>query len=445
MPIGRLIAVMSVPMMISMFVQALYNIVDSMFVAFISENALAAVSLAFPVQTVMHALGVGTGVGVSALVSRSLGQGDALMAKKAANVQMFLSALYSVAFLILGLLFSRMFFQMQTDIEEIINYGEEYLSVVCIFSIGLFYGQNLEKLLVAVGLSPRSMISQASGAIINIILDPILIFGWGPFPEMGVRGAAIATVIGQIFAACLAFYFNVRANKQTRFDLKLMRPQKKVISEIFVVGIPSMITVGLPSVTGYVMNGIFLTYSTTATAFYGIWIKLQSFAFMPVFGINNGTIPIYSYNYGARRYDRVRETLKKALVLGLSVTVAAMAIFEIIPGQLLSLFKASDYMLEIGTFAIMLCSLSLPLGAVSVLFSASFQAMRHSHYTLIINICRQLVCPVLFGYLLSRMGSLGSIWFFPLLSECVAFALSVLFCVKILAKFRKEEAEGDSV
>ena len=441
MPIGRLIVTMSVPMMISMFVQALYNMVDSMFVANISENALTAVTLAFPVQNVMHAIAVGTGVGVSALVSRSLGQRNGAAAQKAANVQIFLSACYWIFFLVVGILFTKMFFRMQTDIEEVIAYGEEYLSIVCIFSVGMFYGQNLEKLLVAVGFSGKSMISQASGAVINIILDPILIFGWWIFPEMGVRGAAIATVIGQSFAALLAFYFNLRINHQTRFDVKQMLPQRRVVSEIFSVAFPSMVTIGLPSVTGYIMNGILLSFSATATAVFGVWIKIQSFAFMPVFGMNNGTIPIYSYNYGARRYDRVRETLKKALMLGLSVTSAAMLLYEIIPGPLLYLFDASDYMLEIGIWAIRICSISLPIGAVCILVSTSVQLIDYSRYTLVINISRQLVLPVLVGWLLAMSGRLTYVWFFPLISECIAALIAVGLCLRVFRKFRREEAE----
>lgn len=436
MPVGRLIISMSVPMMISMFVQALYNTVDSMFVAHISENALTAVTLAFPVQNVMNAIAVGTGVGVSALVSRSIGMGDGKTAQKAANVQMFMSAAYWVFFILFGVIVTKMFFRAQTDIEEVIAYGEEYMSVVCIWSVGMFYGQNLEKLLVSVGFSAKSMISQASGAIVNIILDPLLIFGLGPFPELGVRGAAIATVIGQVFAACLALYFNLRHNKNTRFKLKEMLPSVHIVREILVVGFPSMITIGLVSITTYVMNSILLTFSTTATAVYGIWIKLQNFAFMPVFGINNGTIPIYSYNYGAGLYTRVRETLKKALVLGLGVTIAATILYEMIPNPLLYLFDAKEYMLEIGVWAVRMCSLSLPFGALCILLASAFQSLRHSSYTLIVNISRQLALPIIFGFLLSLTGEISMIWFFPLLSEAVSAVFALVLVKKLFTKIK---------
>ena len=290
MPIGRLLVTMSVPMMISMFIQALYNAVDSMFVARLSEDALTAVSLALPIQNIMIALAVGTGVGVNALVSRSLGEGNRRRAEKAANVQVFLDLVYALIWVVIGLFFSRRFFQNQTEVESIIEYGAQYVSIITVFSFGMFQAQGLEKLLIATGHATPSMISQALGAILNIILDPIFIFAFG----LGVRGAAIATVIGQFAAAICALIFNLKRNTATRFDLRQMLPDLKILGFIYSVGFPSMITVGLHAITGYLLNSIYLSFSTTAAAVYGVWIKLQSFGFMPVFGMHSGTLAIYS-------------------------------------------------------------------------------------------------------------------------------------------------------
>lgn len=432
MPIAKLLAVMSVPMMISMFVQALYNMVDSMFVARISEDALTAVSLAFPMQNIMNAIGVGTGVGTSALVSRSLGSGDRATANRAANVQMLLSACYTVLFAAVGLLFSRSFYTTQTDVQTIIDYGEQYLSINCIFCVGLFYGQNLEKLLVATGNSSQSMISQAAGAVVNIIFDPLLIFGIGPFPELGVRGAAIATVFGQMVAALLGLYFNQKRNRATVFRLRDMAPTRPVLRGIFAVGVPSMITVGLCSAMTYCMNRILLTFSTTATAVFGIWMKMQSFGFMPVYGLNNGTIAIYSYNYGARRYDRVRSTLRLAMFVGIGVTILATALYELIPRAMLELFSASEYMFSIGIPAMRVCALSLPFGACSIVLSSSFQSLGRARYSLVVNICRQLVIQVAVAWLLSLSGVLGLIWYAPLVAEAATTVVSVFLSRRVL-------------
>lgn len=436
MPIGKLLLVMSVPMMISMFVQALYNMVDSMFVAMINEDALTAVSLAFPLQNIMTAIGVGTGVGTSALVSRSLGQKNFERAEKAANVQNFLSACYTVFFAVAGLLFARAFYTTQTDVESIIEYGEDYLSIVCLFSVGAFYGQNLEKLLVATGSSAQSMISQASGAIFNIIFDPILIFGLGPFPEMGVRGAALATVLGQMLAALIAFGMNLRYNHATRFALGKMLPDKETLGSIFSVGIPSMITVGLASVMSFCINQILLAFSTTATAVFGIWLKMQSFGFMPVFGMNNGTIAIYSYNYGAKNYDRVRATQRLALRVGATVTVVGTLLYELLPIPMLKLFSASDYMMSIGVTALRCCAVSLPFGALSVIFASAAQTMGYARYSLFINLCRQIIIQLPVAFILSLSGRLELIWFAPVVSEVASLAVAYTLNRKVMGQLK---------
>ena len=441
MPIGKLLVTMSVPMMISMFIQALYNVVDSMFVARLSEDALTAVSLAFPIQNIMIALAVGTGVGVNALVSRSLGEGNVRRAEKAANVQIFLDVVYAVLALIAGLFFSRRYFANQTDVTSIIDYGEQYVSIVCCWSLGMFLAQGWEKLLIATGNATPSMISQALGAIVNIILDPILIFGLGPIPAMGVRGAAIATVIGQYAAAVCAFLFNIKRNTATRFDLRQVLPDGPILKFIYSVGLPSMLIVGLSAVNSYAMNSIFLSFSTTATAVFGIWLKLQSFGFMPVYGMNNGTIAIYSYNYGAGNTDRLFRTLRLSLIVGFLITAAVTVVYIAIPNTLLSLFDASDYMRSIGVTAVRLCALSMPFGAVTVILSSPFQSVGRAPLSLVINICRQLVFQVAAAWVLSRFGRLEIVWFAPLIAEALTLCVAALLSRRVMAQVR---AEGEA-
>jgi putative MATE family efflux protein len=437
MSIGRLLVTMSVPMMISMFIQALYNAVDSMFVARLSEDALTAVSLALPLQNIMIALAVGTGVGVNALVSRSLGEGNRRRAEKAANVQVFIDTVYALLCVVLGLLFSRRFFQSQTDVESIIEYGAQYVSIITVFSLGMFQAQGLEKLLIATGNATPSMISQGLGAILNIILDPIFIFAFG----LGVRGAAIATVIGQFAAAICALIFNWKRNTATRFDFRQMLPDLRILKFIYSIGFPSMITVGLHAVTGYLLNGIYLSFSTTATAVYGIWIKLQSFGFMPVFGMNNGTLAIYSYNYGARKLDRLFQTLRLSVIVGAVITLAVTILYELIPVPLLRLFNASEYMLSIGVTAVRRCALSMTFGAVTVILTSSFQALGRSKFALMLNILRQVVIQVAAAWALSRLGRLEPVWFSPLISEVLTLIVAAFLCRTVIAKVRAEAGE----
>lgn len=437
MPIGPLLLKMSVPMMISMLVQALYNVVDSMFVAQISEDALTAVSLAYPVQMIMGAIAVGTGVGVNAFVSRSLGARDREGAEKAANVQIFLSAIYTVVFALIGIFGVRAFFEAQTEIEAIVNYGTEYLTIVCIVCFGNFFAQNFEKLLIAVGKSTQSMIAQASGAIFNMLFDWLLIFGIGPFPEMGIRGAAVATVLGQILSALVALAFVLSDRDSLRFKLSKMLLSAKVLKNIYAVGVPSMLTIGLSSLMSFSMNQILLTFSTTATAVFGVWLKLQSLAFMPVFGMNNGTIAIYSFNFGAGNIDRVRKTLRLALTVGFIVTLAVAALYELIPGALMALFDASENMLAIGTPAIRIFSISLPVGAVSIILSSSFQSLGKSHYSLCVNLCRQLLVLIPAAWLLALSGNLNMVWLAPLIAESASLVVAV-FMNRVVSNMLKQ-------
>lgn len=425
MPIGKLLVVMSIPMMISFFIQALYNMVDSIFVAKISENALTAVSIAFPMQNIITAIGVGTGVGVNAMVPRYLGQGKQRDAEKVANVAVFLSACYWVIFLLVGLFLVGPYYRMQTDVPDIVEGGIRYLSIVCIVSVGAFFGNNFEKLLVATGHSLQSMISQAAGAIFNIIFDPLLIFGLGPFPKMGITGAAVATVLGQIFAAIVAFCFVMKTQKAVRIHPGAMLPDKRSLKEIYSVGIPSILTVGLSSAMSFCLNQIFLAFSTTATAVFGIWLKLQNFCYMPVFGLNNGTIPMISYNYGAGRMDRVHRTIHLALGVAITLMLVLLVIFELFPAGLLTLFSASETMFAIGIPALRLTCLSLPFGATAVILSSSFQALGRARYTLAVSLGRQLIFVVPIAWLLSLSGRLELVWLAVALAEALSMILAI--------------------
>ena len=427
MPVGKLLISMSIPMMISFFIQALYNIVDSMFVARISESALTAVSIAFPVQQVITAIGVGTGVGINALVPRFTGQGNLPKARQIANIAIFLSACYVVLFLVIGLTCIRKFYTMQTDVQEIVEAGVSYLTIICTISAGAFFSMCLEKMLVATGNTIHSMIAQGVGAIFNLIFDPLLIFGIGPFPALGVRGAAIATVGGQIVAAILALYFMIRKEKTITLRLRDMVPTWDAIRSIYAVGIPSMITVGLGSVMSFCINQILLTFSTTATAVFGIWMKLQNFSNMPVIGMNNGTTPILAFNYGAGKLDRVKQTIRIALTISLSIMAVLVVVYELIPDTILRLFNASEHMMSIGEAALRTAVTSLPFGAVCFIYSSAFQALGHSRFTLVTNICRQLVFIVPTAWLLSLSGRLNLVWLsIPICDFLSAVLASVL-------------------
>ncbi len=427
MPVGKLLFSMAVPMMLSFFIQALYNIVDSMFVARISEDALTAVSLAFPMQQIMNAIGIGTGVGISASIPRALAQKKGDHAESIANTGIFLCLCYMIIFMILGFAFTRRYYLLQTDHEAIVNYGTQYLSIVWIICFGAFFANLFEKMLTSTGNATLSMTAMASGAVFNIIFDPLLIFGIGPFPEMGIAGAALATVLGQILAAVIAMFFNIKRNPSISFSAsQILHPKAECIKEIYTIGFPSMITMGLTSMSSFCINQVLLAYSTTATAVYGIWLKLQNFCFMPAFGMNNGMVPILSYNYGIRRSDRVQATLKYALMSIVSLMAVLTVIFECFPGVLLNLFNASEGMMEIGVTAIRFCVVSLVFGGACVILTSAMQALNHAKYTLIINILRGFVLPVSAFWLLSALtGNLNLLWAAVPAADILAFLCAV--------------------
>lgn len=435
MPLNRLLISMSVPMMISMLVQALYNIVDSMFVAQLSENALTAVSLAFPAQNLMIAVATGTGVGVNAALSRNLGEKNFERANKIADHALFLAALSYVVFALFGLSFARQFFRLQTDIEEIVDLGTTYLRVCTIASFGLFMEITCERLLQSTGKTIYSMYTQGLGAIINIVLDPILIFGYFGAPALGIAGAAGATVIGQIIAFCLGFFFNKTRNHEITISLRDFKPNSEIINHIYAVGIPSIIMASIGSVMTFGMNKILIAFSSTATAVFGIYFKLQSFVFMPVFGLNNGTVPIIAYNYGAGKPDRIMGTLKLAAMYAVTIMLIGLAVVQLIPDKLLMIFSASDTMLSIGIPALRTISLSFLFAGFSIVCSSMFQALGHGMLSLWISVFRQLVVLLPVAFVFAKLGGLHVVWFAFPIAEVFAIIFSAV-CLGYV--YRKE-------
>ena len=428
MPVKKLIINMALPMMISMLVQALYNVVDSIFVAKIEEDALTAVTLAFPMQSLMIAVGTGTGVGVNALLSKALGEKDFKRASKAANNGLFLTLASFILFLMIGLLIAGPFISSQTSSSVISRYGTDYLRIVCCLSFGLFFQVMFERLLQSTGRTVQSMISQGTGAIVNIILDPIMIFGLLGFPRLGVAGAAYATVIGQMCAACMGLYMNLKHNPEIRLSTAdIMHPDKEIVKRVYYVGIPSILMVSIGSIMTYMMNRILIAFSTTATAVFGVYFKLQSFIFMPVFGLNNGLIPVLAYNYGARNKGRIVEALKFSLCLAVGIMITGMLIFHLIPETLLGLFNASEEMISIGRPALRIISLSFPVAGACIAMGSVFQAFSQSIYSLIVSVGRQLVVLIPVAWLLSKTGQVTNVWWAFPIAEVMSFILSVTF------------------
>ncbi|MBS1384977.1 MAG: MATE family efflux transporter [Clostridiales bacterium] len=425
MPVRRLLITMALPMMISMLVQALYNVVDSIFVAQISESALTAVSLVFPFQNLMISIGVGTAVGVNALLSRSLGEKNFALADQTAENGVFLSLLSYLAVLVLSLTLAQPFMAIQIDDPEIISYGVSYLRLVGGLSVGMFAAIMLERLLQSTGRTFYTMITQGLGAVINIVLDPLMIFGIGPFPEMGVAGAALATVIGQCVGAVLALYYNIRHNPEIHPRLRGFRPNGAVIRRIYAVGVPSILLSSIGSVMTFGMNQILTSFTSTATAVFGIYFKVQSFAFMPIFGLNNGMVPIVSYNLGAQKKKRLVGTVKFAFLLALCIMIAGFLVFQLLPAPILRLFDASDTMLSIGVPALRIISISFLLASGSIISISTLQALGKGVQSMTISFTRQLIVLLPVAWLLSLRGTLESIWWAFPIAEVVTLALSV--------------------
>jgi len=439
MPVNRLLLNMAIPIMLSMMVQAFYNVVDSYFVSQLSQDALNAVSLAFPVQNLMIAVSVGTGVGVNALLARSLGQGDKEKVNRSAVNGIFLTALSCLVFVVLGLTCSRLFYSVQTDIPGIIDYGADYLTIVCGLSMGQFFAVLMERLLQATGQTFYTMIAQAVGALTNIILDPVLIFGLGPFPKMEVAGAALATVIGQFLGCFVSIFFNITRNPEVRLSFKGFRPHGQTIREIYSVGLPSIVMQSIGSVMVFGMNQILIAFTDTATAVFGVYFKLQSFFFMPVFGLNNGMVPIVAYNFGARKPDRIIKTIKLSVMYATILMVLGFLVFQFFPGPLLDLFRSEEDtagdLLAIGIPALRVISYSWLLAGFGIVSGSVFQALDHGVLSLTTSLVRQLVVLLPVAFLLSRLFGLEAVWF--------AFPISELFSATLCAVFMRRVYRRD--
>lgn len=431
MPVKRLLVTMSLPMIISMLVQALYNIVDSVFVSMINQAALTAVSMAFPIQNLLIAVSAGTCVGVNALLSRSLGERNAKNANLAAVNGLFLAFVSFLFFALFGIFGARFFFESQTDNPVIIEYGIQYLQIVCIFSFGLFGEMMFERILQSTGQTFYCMITQGTGAIINIILDPILIFGLLGVPAMGIRGAAAATVFGQIVAMVLAAMLNHVKNKDVRISFKGFSPHKRTISIIYQVGVPSIIMQSISSVMTFGLNKILISFSETAVAVFGVYFKLQSFIFMPIFGLNNGMIPIIAYNYGARNKKRIMETVRLSIGIAVGIMLIGLAVFQLMTPQLLMLFQADADMLSIGVPALRIISLSFLFAGYCIIVGSVFQAMGNGVYSLIVSIARQLVCILPLAYFFAQVFGLHAVWYSIPLAEITSVVLSSILFRKI--------------
>lgn len=441
MPVNKLLVTMSLPMVISMIVQALYNIVDSIFVSRLSEDALTAVSMAFPMQNLMISVAVGTGVGINAMLSRALGEKKFEAANKTAENGIFIEVLGYVLFLLIGIFVTKPFFLAQAGAGDIANMGIEYTRICLLMSFGIFMQIGFERILQSTGRTIFTMITQSTGAIINIILDPILIFGLFGMPKMGVAGAAIATVTGQICAAILAITFNLTKNPDVHISFKGFKPQIIFVKNILSVGIPSIIMSSVGSAMTFGMNKILITFSSTAVAVFGVYFKLNSFVFMPVFGLNNGMVPVVSYNYGAQNKKRLTKTIKLAIMYAVCIMFIGIMLFQFIPDVLLRLFDASDHMLEIGIPALRVISLSFAFAGICIVISSSLQALGHGFLSMMISITRQLIILLPSAYILAKFGGIHAVWWSFNIAEIASLTLSLLFFKHMYNKIIKHLGE----
>lgn len=441
MPVAKLLITMSAPMMISMIVQACYNIVDSVFVSQLGENALNAVSLAFPLQQLMIAFCGGTAVGMNALLSRELGAKNFDRANRVANTGIFLFICSCIVFSLIGIFLSRPFFLAQTDVEEIVEYGVDYASICLGCSVGVFAQFCFEKLLQSTGRTLLTMITQLIGAIINIILDPILIFGLFGFPKLEVAGAAIATVAGQIIAAILAIIFNVKLNHDVHISLKLIRWNKEIVKNIYKIGLPSIVMQSIGSVMTFCLNKILISFTTTATAVFGAYFKLQSFIFMPIFGLNNGMVPIIAYNYGAKRFPRIKKTILYSIIIAVTIMLLGFTAFQAVPDVLLSFFNASEDMISIGVPALRIISLSFLFAGFCIIVSSVCQAIGNPNHSLLVSVCRQLLVLLPVAWLLAQTEKLELVWFAFPIAECVSLVLSAIFLSKTMRRAKRRIKE----
>ena len=433
MPIGRLLFTMALPMIIAMIVQALYNVVDSLYVSRISESAVTALSLAFPIQNIEIGFATGIGVGVNSLLSKSLGEGNQKAANRAAGNGVFLVMLATVMFILFGLLGARPYYEIQSDVAETVAGGTIYTTICCVGTLGIFVEVLGERLLQSSGRTFYTMITQGVGAVANIVLDPVFIFGVEPLgiPAMGIAGAAVATVIGQWIAAILAVIFNFKCNPEVQFAFSYIKPKRSALVPILTVGIPSIVMMAIGSIMTFGMNQILQGFHETATGVFGIYFKLQSFFFMPLFGINNATISIVAFNYGARKPERITGTLKRSCISALCIMILGLLAFQFLPDLLLGLFNPSDEFLRIGRSALRIISLCFPAAAFGIALSASFQALGDGIYSTITSLCRQLVVLLPAAYLLSLSGDVANVWWAFPIAEVFSLMVTVFFYLRI--------------
>ena len=445
MPVGKLLAGMAVPMMISMLVQAMYNVVDSVFVSRISENALNAVSLAFPLQNLMIAVGAGTAVGINALLSRSLGEKRQDMADRAAGTGIFLSLCNAVVFACIGIFLSRAFFMAQAkSVPEIVEMGTAYTRICLGLSVGLFCQFCFERLLQSTGRTVLAMTTQLIGAVINIVLDPIFIFGLCGMPRLGVTGAAVATVAGQITAAIIAIFLNLKRNPEIHIRPRLICWDKMVARDIYRVGVPSIVMQSIGSVMTFGMNKILFVFTPTATAVFGAYFKIQSFIFMPVFGLNNGMVPIISYNYGAAKPERVWKTVRLTIFTAVSIMFLGFLAFQTFPAMLLALFDASAEMTAIGVPALRTISISFLLAGFCIISGSVCQAVGNPMYSMVVSVCRQLVVLLPVAWLLAQTGRLELVWWSFPIAEIASVTLSAIFLRRTVRSANANMREGKS-
>ena len=444
-PITKLVFSMSVPMMVSMLVQALYNVVDSIFVSQLSENALTAVSLAFPIQNLMIAVASGTAVGVNALLSKSLGEKNFEKANKIAVNGVILSIFGYLIFLLVGLFGANAFFRTQTNIPEIVESGTQYLMICSCLSFGVFGQIIFERLMQSTGKTIYTMFTQGIGAVVNIIFDPLLIFGIGPFPEMGVAGAAAATVLGQMVACIIAIILNHKYNREIHVSIRKFKPDFKIIGKIYYIGIPSIIMMAIGSIMTYSMNKILISFTETAVAVFGVYFKLQSFIFMPIFGLNNGIIPIIAYNYGAQNRKRMMKTVRVAMIFAVSIMFIGLILMQTMPEVMLGFFNASENMLLIGVPALRIISICFVFAGVCIALGSVFQALGKSILSMFVSIARQLVVLIPAAYFLSLTGNVNNVWFSFPIAEIASVIVSVAGFLYLYKKVIKNIPEGADV
>jgi len=436
MPVGKLLFTMALPLAISMLVQAFYNVVDSFYVSRISESAVTALGLAFPIQNLMIGFATGIGVGMNALLSKSLGEGDQARANRAAGNGLFLCLCAVACFMLFGAVGSRAYYAVQSDVAETVEGGAAYISICSLFCVGIFVEILGERLLQASGRTVYTLFTQGLGAVLNIILDPVFIFGFEPLgiAPMGIAGAAVATVIGQWVAAVMAIIFNLTKNPDVQVKLKNLRPHAEVMGKILSVGIPSIVMMAIGSVMNFGMNQIFLgfkEYGETAAGVFGIYFKLQSFVLMPLFGINNAAVSIIAFNYGARKPDRITGTLKCSLGAALTIMSVGFGLSQLLPDLLLGIFEPSDTFLSLGRTALRVVSFHFPIAAIGISLGASFQALGNGIYSTITSLCRQLIALLPAAYLLSLTGNVHAVWWSFPIAEVVSVTVTLILFRRI--------------